>query len=1083
MVELRLGTGTVRVANRKVLAGGVGYEGRLVNVASILRTITEGTDELPLVLDDTSTRGPRFRDLFATTAPEGRGVSVWIGLTDDPDIVANRIHLFEGKVERVPGFTRAEVSIDVLRTEVIDDRLMGRLITLTDFPLAPPESIGLVIPIVFGNVELSTGRVINTNAIGRLFFNHFASDAFIKLQDSTDFPSSGTVQIGDEQITYTAKNDAAGELTGVTRGANGTIASDHAKDSEVRELGLFVVKFADHAVDRLDTFKILDPNGNLGEPVPSPASVDYAEATATWNELPKIRSSGVESLFHRVHFNAPAVGNAATDAQYAGRENPGYGTFDYAKVSPGSPLVVNTNTVDLGTPGDIKRVWLAIVHDSAPPSEAAEAIDDGTGFQEQETWNIAQQRVFDQIFDNVPLPLGGFTNATRTSEAVRDDIKNNGTDPAVATVNQMTATRVGVPGGYDVQFAVGVAALVVADIATYEATKADHDAKVAAAQQAASAAVIGSIAAGSTITFPGKSPDAFQLVPQDLTPEAIARFDDRTNDRLYDVEVQIEPTPPEQKTFIAQTEIEFAGIWSNGPKVVNHELTGERENAESIFDTDDNTGDATFNIPGEVLAGDGPGFAARVKFLENQEEDASSGFKVKSARIRVLVDTVTLLGYLYAPMLAYLEDENGKINGTEVNCRHVNIAADGAEVPTGCILAPEEFVSGDIGGLLGSRMQNLKDLRMVLEPNRPAGPEEPINCLNTWVCHTCELEVTLEKEPPPDPVIEDRKGITNHFEVTDFVNGDWSFFSDPARGGSTTVVSAAGELRVLEVFWVIEYAPYFDVSSSVPDVFAYVTGKVPGGNPADIAESIVTSDAPQGMGLPSTAIARESYNPARSSFTADSVRADFTIGEQVNTLDLLASLAAQCDFRQTWDQGRHRIVRKPSVGGMVRVNGALTTSLADDLDPFATLKNSDVMRDSLGFSRTSLIDTRTRLSVKFKPLPHVPEAGGSLEVISDTAEAEFGRREEQLELGLIRDTATATLVATRDLLRRSAPRWLVEMILPLFALELKLGDIVELAHLDFAFAAGEVLDASVETLELDGGPFIAIRLRLVVWQK
>ncbi|KKN41353.1 hypothetical protein LCGC14_0724350, partial [marine sediment metagenome] len=1014
-----------------------------------------------------------------------------------PDIVVNLIRLFEGKIERVPGFTSANVSLDVVRNEIADDRLLGRLVTLADFPDAPPEVLGATIPLVFGQVDLSRAVIINTNAVDRLFFNHFIADQFIKLRDVSEFPTAGTIQVGDEQVAYTGKDATANELTGATRGANGTIASDHAKDTVVRELGPFVAKFADHPVDQIIDIRIRDSQGNLGEPVPDPTSIDHDLATATWDELPRVRSSGVESLFQRIHFRDQEASNRALNAKFAARENPAYGTFDFADVTPGNPLKITTNTENLGEPGDIKRAWIAVVHDSTPTSNQAEEIDDGSGFVQRPDEEVAQERVEQQIFDFVPLPEGGFINATRVGEAVRDDIRDNGTDPAVATFNQMTASRQGVPNGYDTQFSANVASLVTQDVAAEQALGAAHDKAVADANAAAQAATRAAIATGSTVTFPSKSPTSFSLVAEDLTPIEIARFDDRTNDRLYDVEVQIVPFVPETKTLVPQVRIEAAGVWSNAPKVLDHELlVTTRENAESIFDGErDRTGDAAFNIPGEINAGDGPGFAARVKFLEGQVEPQETGFKIKRARIRVFVDTVTVLGFIYAPMLAYLEDRSGKISGSEVNCRLFNIPAGGTEatIPTGCIVAPAEFFSEDIDiEVFGSRLQLLDNLRMVLEPSAPTDDGD-ITCLNFWVCMTCDLIIELEKEPPPEPVIEDRKGITNHFEMTEFVDGDWNFFNDPERGGSITIESAIGGLRVLEAYWVVEYQPFFDVSSSVPDIFANVTGRVPGGNPADISEAIVTSAPPLGMGLPSTSIAREDYTPARGEFAADGIRADFTITEQVNAVEVLTRLAEQCDFRQAWSRGRHRIVRKPVVGGMLRVDGVLKLVAGDVFTAVRDLSDADVFRDTLGFSRSALEEIRTRASVKFKPLTRAGEFGGSLEIISDAAEVEFGRREGGRntdgrtrvfhELDLIRDAATAELVSSRDLLRHSTPRWFAEMLLPLFGLELKLGDLVSLDHREFSFAFGEVLDASVETVSLDNGPSITVNVALIVWEK
>jgi hypothetical protein len=47
------------------------------------------------------------------------------------------------------------------------------------------------------------------------------------------FPTSGTILIGSEQITYTGQDTDAITLTGATRGANGTTAASHADDATV----------------------------------------------------------------------------------------------------------------------------------------------------------------------------------------------------------------------------------------------------------------------------------------------------------------------------------------------------------------------------------------------------------------------------------------------------------------------------------------------------------------------------------------------------------------------------------------------------------------------------------------------------------------------------------------------------------------------------------------------------------------------------------------------------------------------------------------------------------------------------------
>ncbi len=61
--------------------------------------------------------------------------------------------------------------------------------------------------------------------------NLSAIDTTITLTDASSFPSSGTIVIEDEQITYTGKS--TNNLTGCSRGANGTAAAVHVDGSNV----------------------------------------------------------------------------------------------------------------------------------------------------------------------------------------------------------------------------------------------------------------------------------------------------------------------------------------------------------------------------------------------------------------------------------------------------------------------------------------------------------------------------------------------------------------------------------------------------------------------------------------------------------------------------------------------------------------------------------------------------------------------------------------------------------------------------------------------------------------------------------
>ena len=61
--------------------------------------------------------------------------------------------------------------------------------------------------------------------MGRINQNLNSSDTIVYAENTTDFPATGTLQLGKEQITYTGK--LSDRFTGCTRGVNGTTAQAH----------------------------------------------------------------------------------------------------------------------------------------------------------------------------------------------------------------------------------------------------------------------------------------------------------------------------------------------------------------------------------------------------------------------------------------------------------------------------------------------------------------------------------------------------------------------------------------------------------------------------------------------------------------------------------------------------------------------------------------------------------------------------------------------------------------------------------------------------------------------------------------
>lgn len=99
----------------------------------------------------------------------------------------------------------------------------------------------LVMPLVSANSRVLTAtehsQTLAANTLnGAITAGSPATGGALTVASTTGFPTSGTVHVDSEQITYTGVSGAT--LTGITRGANGTTAASHSNGTAV-VLGIF----------------------------------------------------------------------------------------------------------------------------------------------------------------------------------------------------------------------------------------------------------------------------------------------------------------------------------------------------------------------------------------------------------------------------------------------------------------------------------------------------------------------------------------------------------------------------------------------------------------------------------------------------------------------------------------------------------------------------------------------------------------------------------------------------------------------------------------------------------------------------
>ena len=118
-----------------------------------------------------------------------------------------------------------------------------------DFPLCDPDAVGTPVPIAIGGVTNAPGIGLVSGIVHKLAADLPATAvSSIPVSDAdlvSRMPAAGTVQIDQEQCTYTGRNIPAMILTGITRAAFGTAAVVHTRGAPVFQvLSEYVYAFA-----------------------------------------------------------------------------------------------------------------------------------------------------------------------------------------------------------------------------------------------------------------------------------------------------------------------------------------------------------------------------------------------------------------------------------------------------------------------------------------------------------------------------------------------------------------------------------------------------------------------------------------------------------------------------------------------------------------------------------------------------------------------------------------------------------------------------------------------------------------------
>lgn len=143
----------------------------------------------------------------------------------------------------------------IMRIEMADcsvrlDKYIGTKLNLADYPDAHPDDVGKTMNIIYGANNMVTCLRADWGARTTLKTGITETDTALELSDASLFPSSGTVTIDNENISYASIT--GNTLNSLTRGANGTTASSHGIGAQVWEVrSQYDSIIAGHAIKNL----------------------------------------------------------------------------------------------------------------------------------------------------------------------------------------------------------------------------------------------------------------------------------------------------------------------------------------------------------------------------------------------------------------------------------------------------------------------------------------------------------------------------------------------------------------------------------------------------------------------------------------------------------------------------------------------------------------------------------------------------------------------------------------------------------------------------------------------------------------
>ncbi len=231
----------------------------------------------------------------------------------------------------------------------IGDEVIGRQITINDYPNAPDESIGKTLPIVIGSVDKAPGIPVRKTNETVLTLVAFPGATTLSVASTSGFKNAGQLVIGQNVITYTGL--LATSFTGVT-GINRIHPIDTAVIEKVND-HRYVFSDPQFPVQSISNVRV------AGETVDSSIySIDLAKGEVIFADKPQ-RFEATDTKSESISFTATGSGNTALNPQNAFDAD---NRTSSAKINQSNRTLSLKQETELTDKGEIQQIFLRVDH-------------------------------------------------------------------------------------------------------------------------------------------------------------------------------------------------------------------------------------------------------------------------------------------------------------------------------------------------------------------------------------------------------------------------------------------------------------------------------------------------------------------------------------------------------------------------------------------------------------------------------------------------------------------------------------------------------------------------------------------------